>query len=196
MDHKIILSLQKSLKSFTLWAKPKKPNKVLLKPPLKPITTWHLLKLVATRHSKTRCYTTPLKSLLLHDTSKSLLLHDNIVTKSYRAQMLFWHLFTKTQILFWQLHIKPNTILAHIYKAQVLFWQLLIKPNNTLAPIYKSPNIILAKTITLSSKAQNYFLAKTYLQILKSLTHGKYKLLIFRKYFFYKIYGNYSCFFP
>ena len=89
--------------------------------------------------------------------------------------MLFWHLFTKTQILFWQLHIKPNTILAHIYKAQVLFWQLLIKPNNTLAPIYKSPNIILAKTITLSSKAQNYFLAKTYLQILKSLTHGKYK---------------------
>ena len=24
-------------------------------------------------------------------------------------------------ILFWQLHIKPNTFLAHVYKAQVLF---------------------------------------------------------------------------
>ena len=59
----------------------------------------------------------------------------------------------------------------------------------------KSPDITLAKTITLCSKAQNYFLAKTYLHILKSLTHGKYKLLISQKYFFYKIYRNYAYFF-
>ena len=80
-------------------------------------------------------------------------------------------------------------------KPKYYFWQPLMKPNNTLAPIYKSPNIILAKTITLCSKAQNYFLAKTYLHILKSLIHGKYKLLISQKYFFYKIYENYAYFF-
>ena len=33
-------------------------------------------------------------------------------------------------------------------------------------------------------KAQNYSLAKTYFHMLKSLTHGKYKLLISQKYFF------------
>ena len=44
-------------------------------------------------------------------------------------------------------------------------------------------------------KAQNYFLAKTYFHIQKSLTHGKYKSPIFQKYFFYKIYGNYTYFF-
>ena len=44
-------------------------------------------------------------------------------------------------------------------------------------------------------KTQNYFLAKTYFHILKSLTHGNYKLLISQKYFFYKIYGNYAHFF-
>ena len=78
-------------------------------------------------------------------------------------------------MLFWHL----------FYKAQMLFWHL----------FYKSSNIILAKTITLRSKAQNYFLAKTYLYILKSLAHGKYKLLISQKYFFYKTYGNYAYFF-
>ena len=43
----------------------------------------------------------------------------------YKAQMLFWHLFLvpilQSPVLFWQLHIKPNTILAHVYKAQILF---------------------------------------------------------------------------
>ena len=38
-------------------------------------------------------------------------------------------------------------------------------------------------------KAQNYSLAKPYFHVLKSLTHGKYKLLIPQKYFFYKIYN-------
>ena len=78
-------------------------------------------------------------------------------------------------------------------KPKYYFWQLLMKPNNTLAPIYKSSNIILAKTITLCSKAQNYFLVKIYLHILKSLTHEK--LLISQKYLFFKIYGNYAYFF-
>ena len=40
-------------------------------------------------------------------------------------------------------------------------------------------------------KVQNYSLVKTYFHILKSLSHGKYKLLIPQNYFFYKIYGNY-----
>ena len=101
--------------------------------------------------------------------------------------MLFWHLFYKTQKLFQQLHTKPKCYFGNYFtKPKCYFWQLLIKPNNTLAPIYKSPNIILTKTITLCLKAQNYFLAKTYLHILKSLTYGKYKLFISQKYFFYK----------
>ena len=45
--------------------------------------------------SKSRCYTAPLKILLLHDTSKSPLLHGNIFTKVYKAQILFWQYFTK-----------------------------------------------------------------------------------------------------
>ena len=137
----------------------------------------------------------------------------------YKAQILFWHqiLQSPNAILapnftkpFWHLFLEsPNIILTITYKAQYYlgtflqrftkpkyyFWQLLIKPNNTLAPIYKSSNVILAKTITLCLKAQNYFLAKTYLHILKSLTHGKYKLLTSQKYFFCKIYGNYAYFF-
>ena len=63
--------LYKSPNSFTLLAKPKKPNKTLLKVrcytvPLKPVVTWHLkvccyttsLKPVVTRHPKVRCYMT------------------------------------------------------------------------------------------------------------------------------------------
>ena len=65
-----------------------------------------------------------------------------------------------------------------------------------MAHIYKSPNIILAKTITLCSKFQNYFLAKTYLHILKFLTHGKYKLLISQKYFFLQNLWELCLFFP
>ena len=52
--------LYKSPNSFTLWAKPKKPNKTLLKArcytaPLKPVVTWHL---------KVCCYTTSLKPVV------------------------------------------------------------------------------------------------------------------------------------
>ena len=44
------------------------------------------------------------------------LLHGNIFTKSYKAQMLIWHYFTK-----------PNINLALFYRAQILFWQLFHK---------------------------------------------------------------------
>ena len=53
--------LYKSPNSFTLWAKPKKPNKTHLKAccctaPLKPVITWHL-KACCYVDLKGRCYT-------------------------------------------------------------------------------------------------------------------------------------------
>ena len=72
----------KSPNSFTLWAKPKKPNKTLQSPLLH-----GTLKPVAIRHSyKACCY----MALLL-----SPLLHGNIFTKSQKVQIIFWHLFVK-----------------------------------------------------------------------------------------------------
>ena len=124
--------------------------------------------------SKARCYTAPLKSLLLHSTSKAC--YYTAPLKAHCYMIIFLQNLTKPKCYFGTYFTKPK----------YYFWQLLIKPNNTLAPIYKSPNIILTKTITLCLKAQNYFLAKTYLHILKSLTYGKYKLFISQKYFFYK----------
>ena len=76
-------------------------------------------------------------------------------------------LFTKAQILFWQLFTK----------AQYYFGNYLQKPNIILATIYKSPNIIWQNNYIML-KAQNYSLAKTYFHKLKSLTHGKHKLLM------------------
>ena len=149
---------------------------------------------------KARCYTTNLKSPLLH---------GNIFTKSYKAQMLFWHLFYKAQNdIVAPIFTKPKCYCGTYFcKARMIFWHLFLQsPNALLAPISQSPilfwhlylqssNIILAKTITLYSKAQNYFSAKIYLHILKPPIYGKYKLLISQKYFFYKIYGNYAYFF-
>ena len=171
----------KSPNSFSLWEKSKKPNKTLLQIPLlhstlKPIATWHSYK--------TCCYT----ALLL-----SLLLHGNIFTKSQtsykKPKYYFGNYLQNAQILFWKLFTKsPNTILATFYKSSILFQQLftkaqyyfgnyLQKPNNILATIYKSPNIIWQNNYIML-KAQNYSLVKTYFHKLKSLTHGKHKLLM------------------
>ena len=134
---------------------------------------------------KSYCYTAPLKARCYMALLKPC---------CYTA--IFLQNLTKPKCYFDTYFIKLICYFGiYFTKSKYYFWQLIMKPNNTLAPIYKSPNIILAKTITLCSKAQNYFLAKTYLHILKSLTHGKYKLLISQKYFFYKIYGNCAYFF-
>ena len=86
-----------------------------------------------------------------------------------------------------------NAILAPILQSPNFILTLILQnPNAILALILQSPKITLVKTITLCSKAQNYLLTKTDLHILKFLTHGKYKLLISQKYFFYKTYGNYA----
>ena len=63
--------LYKSPNSFTLWAKPKKPNKTLLQSSLlygTSKTRYYMtsLKLVTTRQPKVRCYTAFLQSPLLH----------------------------------------------------------------------------------------------------------------------------------
>ena len=106
----------KSPNSFTLGAKPKKPNKTLQSPLLHDT-------------SKTRCY----MALLL-----SPLLHGNIFTKSqtiYKSLNTILETISKSPILFWQPFLKaqyyfsnylqksPNTSLAKFYKyskAQVL----------------------------------------------------------------------------
>ena len=99
----------------------------------------------------------------------------------YKAQILIWHPFYKAQLLIWHL----------FYKAQILFWHYFTKPKFILAIIYKSLKYYFGKNNYIMLKAQNYLLAK---YILKSLTHGKYKLLISQKYFFHKIYENYAYF--
>ena len=78
---------------------------------------------------KARCYTAPLKNPLPH---------GNIFTKSYKTQMLFWHLF---------------------YKAQYYFGTYLQKPkyyfgkNNYI--ILKSPKLFLGKNISSYTKVPN-----------------------------------------
>ena len=61
--------------------------------------------------SKARCYTTPLKPVATRQYFYKILQSPNAIL----APIL------QSPILFWQLHIKPNTILVHIYKAQILF---------------------------------------------------------------------------
>ena len=54
---------------------------------------------------------------LLNDVASLLspLLHGNIFAKSYKAQMLIWHLFYKAQTLIFGTHFtKPKSILAII----------------------------------------------------------------------------------
>ena len=106
--------------SFTLWEKPKKPNKTLLQSPLlHDISKNPLIH----RTFKVRCYTTPLKSPLLHNT-----LIKSIATRQY----------------FYKISKNPNTILTPIYKAQYYFGNYSWKPNIILVAIYKSSNTILA----------------------------------------------------
>ena len=121
--------LYKSPNSFTLWAKPKKPNKTLLQSPLLHGT---LTKSIATQHSyKACCYT-----VIFFTKSQ------NIIKK---PKCYFGNYLQKTQTLFWQLFTKsPNTILATFYKSPILFWQLFTKSLNT----------ILAHSI---KKTQNYW---------------------------------------
>ena len=97
----------------------------------------------------------------------------------------------------------PNTILEPIYKKRKYYFGDFYKRPNTI--LSKNQNywannystkaqISFGKNDYIMLKAQNYSLAKTYFYILRSLTHGKFKLLIFQNYFFYKIYGNYAYF--
>ena len=80
------------------------------KTPLKPVTI---------RHSKAHYYTTLLKSPLLR---------GNIFTKSYKVQILIWHLFYKVQIIIWHYFHKAQMIIWHYFhKAQILFWQSFLK---------------------------------------------------------------------
>ena len=82
---------------------------------------------------KTRCYMAPLKP------------------RCYTA--IFLQNLTKPICYFDTYFIKLICYFGiYFTKSKYYFWQLLMKPNNTLAPIYKSPNIILAKTITLCLK--------------------------------------------
>ena len=87
---------------------------------------------------------------------KSSLLHDNVFTKSYKSQIHILALFYESQILFWLYFTKLKYYFGTTLQSPNLFWQLFIK-------------------------AQNYFLAK---YILRSLAHGKYKLLTSQEYFF------------
>ena len=88
--------------------------------------------------------------------------------------MLFWQLLQKAQTLFWQLLQK-----AQYYVGPMSLWQHFIKNPKLLDKqlFYQSPIIIWQKNCIML-KAQNYSLAKTYVDILNSLTHGKHKLLM------------------
>ena len=133
LGHKVKLSPQKGPNSFTLWAKPKKPNKTLLQSPLlhgTPKARCYItpLKPIATQLPKTRCYIALLKARTrqyFYKISKST---NTILAHIYKAQ------------------IGPNTILAHIYKVQILFWQLLKMPKYYFNIYLQNQNIILATT--------------------------------------------------
>ena len=119
-----------------------------------------------------RCYTAPLKPVITRQYFHKILQSPNTnlapILQSSNTNLT---LFYKTQILIWHLY----------YKAQILFWHYFTEPKFILAIIYKSPKYYFGKNNYIMLKAQNYLLAK---YILKSLTHGKYKLLISQKYFF------------
>ena len=86
---------------------------------------------------------------------------------------------------------KPKYYFGNYFqKAQILFWQLLQKAQYYFGIFYqKNPKlldkqlfyqrpIIIWQKNCIMLKAQNYSLAKTYVDILNSLTHGKHKLLM------------------
>ena len=99
--------------------------------------------------SKTCCYTTPLKACCYMAPLKA-----RCYTTLLLSPMLDGNIFTKS------------------HKTQILFWHIFTKAKYYFGNYLKSPNTILAHIY----KAQNYFLAKTYFHILKSLTHRKYKI--------------------
>ena len=139
-----------------------------------------------------------LQSPLLHDASKSLLLYGTLKPvatwqyfyKMLKGPILLWHLFTKAQYYFGIYLQKPK-----YSKNPILFWHLFTKAQYYFGTYLQKPKYYFDKNNYIILEAQNYSLAKTYFHILKSLTHGKYKLLVPQKYFFYKIYGNYAYFF-
>ena len=97
LGHKIILSSQKDLNSFTLWAK---PNKTFLQSPL--------------LHDAS-------KSLLLYDTLKPVATWQYFYKMS-KGPILLWHLFTKAQYYFGIYLQKPK-----YSKNPILFWHLFTK---------------------------------------------------------------------
>ena len=125
-----------------------------------------------------------------------------------KAQYNFGNSYKKPNIILATFTKKSNIILETFIKSPILFWQLYFgifykkQKNPKLLDkqlFYQSPNIIWQKNYIML-EAQYYSLAKTYFDILNSLTHGKHKLLmtllpIFQNYFSFKIYGNYTYFF-
>ena len=123
----------------------------------------------------------------------------------YKSQNYFGNYFTKPKIIFWQEQLlyaqSPNANLTLFLQSPNPFWQLFYKAQNNilaktitfclntnLAPIYKSPNIIgiyfhKAQMLLwhIFTKFKYYF--DTCFTYTKSLTHGKYKLLIYQKIF-------------
>ena len=157
--------------------------------PLNPVATWHpqspLLHDILTKPIATRQYF-----------YKILQSPNAILAPILQSPILFWQLFikpkyyfgiylTKPKYYFDTYFTKPNIILAIIHKAQILFWNLFYK-----AQYYFGTYFTKSKYYYIMFKAQNYFLAKTYFHILKSLTHGKYKLLISQNISFTKFMGT------
>ena len=145
LGHKIILSQQKKPKIIYFVGKIQKAQQSPLKSSL----------LLGTSKSpllygtfKARCYTAPLKSPLPH---------GNIFTKSYKTQMLFWHLFYKTQYYFG----------TYFTKSKCYFGTYFTKPNIILAPNLQNSNAILVPILQspillwhLFTKAQTLFWQK------------------------------------
>ena len=100
----------------------------------------------------------------------------------------------KNPILFWYLFTKGSNIIL----APSINKKLKNKKKNYWANNYSTKaQILFGKRIIF--KAQNYFLAKTYFDILNFLTHGKHKLLMTYYPYFKTISskknGNYPFFF-
>ena len=113
---------------------------------------------------------------------KTRKVQQNSLIKPVATWQYFYKILQSPNIILTPILQNPNVILAPILQSpNAILAPILQSPNTILALILQNPNIILVKTITLCSKAQNYFLTK------KSLTHGKYKLLISQKYFFTKL---------
>ena len=85
------------------------------------------------------------------------------LTLFYKVQILFWHPFLQNPNLFWHL----------FYKAQILFLATTHKTQQYFGTYLQKLKYYFGKNYYIMLIAQNYLLAK---YILKSLTHGKYKL--------------------